>query len=442
MRTFLFKLAITVGFFILLLGGWLTDSTSRANSNGQPNSHTGAPAFGTTPAEPNCTACHTGTVNSGDATVAVAATPLAYTPNEEVQIALSVNQLGRTRFGFLATALDSQGRKTGDLIAINSQRTQLSNVTTGTYAGRTYLSNTLAGGDAKGDNTISWVFKWKAPAQKAGRVDIWMAVVAADNNNLPTGDSVYLRTLSFDPAISPLITVSAASFLPNEAVAPESIVAGFSGSLANTTVAATTLPLPTDLGGLRATVKDSNGTDRLAPLFFVSPTQLNYLVPAGTTAGRAIITVRRGFEILAEGALNVEPVAPSLFSANATGQGVAVGVAVRVKADGQQSFEPVARLNAATNRYEALPLDLGPESEQLFLILFGTGFRNRTSLSDVACSIGGRSAEVSFAGAQGSLVGLDQANLRIPRTLIGRGNANVVCSVGGKTANTVMINIK
>lgn len=121
---------------------------------------------------------------------------------------------------------------------------------------------------------------------------------------------------------------------------------------------------------------------------------------------------------------------------------MAVGVAVRVKATGEQSFEQVARLNPATNRYEAVPLDLGPENEQLFLILFGTGFRNRTSLSSVTCTIGGRSAEVSFAGAQGNLVGLDQANVRIPRTLIGRGNANVALSVDGETANTVMINIK
>lgn len=294
MRTFLFKLSITVGFFILLLSGWLSNPTSRANSNGLPVSHTGAPAFGTLAAEPNCTVCHTGTVNSGDATMALAATPLAYTPNEEIQLTLSINQLGRTRFGFLVTALDAQGRKVGDFVVSDSQRTQVSTVTTGGYAGRSYLSNTVAGGDAKGDNTISWVFKWKAPPQKVGRVDFWLALVASNNNGQATGDSVYLRTLSFDPAIAPLTTVSAASFLPNEPVAPESIVSGFSANLANATVAASTLPLPTDLGGLRVTVKDGVGTDRFAPLFFVSPTQLNYLVPAGTTEGRAVITVAGG----------------------------------------------------------------------------------------------------------------------------------------------------
>jgi uncharacterized protein (TIGR03437 family) len=40
------------------------------------------------------------------------------------------------------------------------------------------------------------------------------------------------------------------------------------------------------------------------------------------------------------------------------------------------------------------------------------------------------------------LVGLDQANVRIPRSLAGRGEVNVVFTFDGKTANTVTINIR
>lgn len=76
------------------------------------------------------------------------------------------------------------------------------------------------------------------------------------------------------------------------------------------------------------------------------------------------------------------------------------------------------------------------------MILFGSGFRNNRMLSAVSATIGGTASNVIFAGAQGAFVGLDQANILIPRSLVGRGLVDVVLSVAGKTANTVQINIK
>jgi uncharacterized protein (TIGR03437 family) len=60
----------------------------------------------------------------------------------------------------------------------------------------------------------------------------------------------------------------------------------------------------------------------------------------------------------------------------------------------------------------------------------------------VTATIGGTSATVSYAGAQGSLTGLDQVNVLIPRSLIGRGEAAVALTVDGKVANPVTINVK
>jgi len=57
-------------------------------------------------------------------------------------------------------------------------------------------------------------------------------------------------------------------------------------------------------------------------------------------------------------------------------------------------------------------------------------------------SIGGVSAEVSYAGPQGDYVGLDQINARIPRNLAGRGNVTITVTVDGSAANTVTANIK
>ncbi|MGH9831526.1 MAG: hypothetical protein ACRD9Y_00840, partial [Blastocatellia bacterium] len=165
-----------------------------------------------------------------------------------------------------------------------------------------------------------------------------------------------------------------------------------------------------------------------------------------TASGVARLAVIAGAgpfgDTLGSGPIQVAAVAPGLFTANATGQGVAAAVALRIKADGTQAFEPVAEFDAALNRFVARPIDLGPESDQVFLILFGTGIRNRSALAAVTATIGGAAAEVQFAGSQGGFVGLDQVNLRLARALIRRGEVDVALSVEGKAGNVVEINIK
>jgi len=60
----------------------------------------------------------------------------------------------------------------------------------------------------------------------------------------------------------------------------------------------------------------------------------------------------------------------------------------------------------------------------------------------VRVKVGGEDAEVAYAGAQGSLFGLDQVNVRRPRSLAGRGEVSIVPAVDGKTANTVRVSIR
>ena len=124
--------------------------------------------------------------------------------------------------------------------------------------------------------------------------------------------------------------------------------------------------------------------------------------------------------------------APSLFSADASGSGLAAAQVVRVKADGSQSYEPVG----------SDPIDLGPDTDQLTLVLYGTGIRGRSSLGGVAVTIGGANSPVAYAGPQNEFAGLDQVNVPLPRSLAGRGNIDVVLTVDGLTANTVTINVR
>jgi uncharacterized protein (TIGR03437 family) len=234
---------------------------------------------------------------------------------------------------------------------------------------------------------------------------------------------------------------SAASYT-NASLASESIAALFGANLSGNTLASSVLPLPTVLAGISVTLKDSRGHEHLAPLFFASPSQINFLLPAGLPPGPATVYAGNNGNIHSSGALEITNISPGLFAADASGRGWATAVALRVKADGTQVYEPVVRFDPAQNRLVAVPIEVSKPSEQVFLLLFGTGFRHRSSLANVNAHIGGIPAEVLFAGAQGELAGLDQANLRLPPTLAGRGEVEITLTADGRTSNAVSVQIK
>lgn len=85
-------------------------------------------------------------------------------------------------------------------------------------------------------------------------------------------------------AYLPAVATSSASY-SDQLVSRESIVSIFGQFLATTTVVADTVPLPFELGGTRASIRDAAGIERPAQLFFVSPGQINLLIPASTAPG-------------------------------------------------------------------------------------------------------------------------------------------------------------
>jgi uncharacterized protein (TIGR03437 family) len=190
------------------------------------------------------------------------------------------------------------------------------------------------------------------------------------------------------------------------------------------------------------TIKDSAGIERAAPLFFVSPGQINCQIPANTATGTATVTGASGDGAFSAGAISIVAVAPGLFAANSNGQGVAAAVALRVKADGAQIYEPVAQWDVGRQQYVSLPIDLGPQGEQVYLILFGTGLRFLSSLSAASLTIGGSAVQVLFAGPQGDNVGLDQINVELPRSLAGRGEVDVILTADQQTSNAVKVSFR
>ncbi len=272
--------------------------------------------------------------------------------------------------------------------------------------------------------------------------------VTANIITLPNGDMIFadtnnnrIRRLKLGSSTPPITTVSAASFAGTE-LAPESIVAAFGDRLSTRVQTATSTPLPTTLADTTVRIRDNQGIERPAPLFFVAPSQINLQIPAGTAAGPATISVTSGAGTVSTGTINVATVAPGLFTANASGQGVATALLLRVKEDGRQIFEQVAQFDSAQNKFVPTPIDMGVSSDRLFLILYGTGFRFRSSLLAATATIGGTNVDVLYAGQVDGFVGLDQTNIPIPRTLAGRGLVDVILTIDGKPANTVTIQIK
>ncbi|HQR36211.1 MAG TPA: hypothetical protein PLK30_26035, partial [Blastocatellia bacterium] len=234
--------------------------------------------------------------------------------------------------------------------------------------------------------------------------------------------------------------VSAASYLGG-AVAAEEIVSVFGVKLATATVAASSVPLPTMLAGTTVKVKDSANVERFAPRFFVAPTQINYMIPAGTAPGTATVLVTSGDGTVSGSAVEIAGVAPGIFVADASGRGLPAANALTFRADGSSSSASVARFDTTTSKFVAVPIDLGMITDRVFLSLFATGVRKRTSLDNVRAIIGGVEAPVFFAGDQGDFAGLDQINIEIPRSLAGSGLVEVVLIVDGAIANTVQVNI-
>ena len=89
----------------------------------------------------------------------------------------------------------------------------------------------------------------------------------------------------------------------------------------------------------------------------------------------------------------------------------------------------------------AVPIDLGIDTP-VYLSLFGTGIRNRSSLSNVTVTINGISVPVLYAGPQPEFPGLDQVNVALTLNLRGSGETNVVLVVDGQTANPVTVNLR
>jgi uncharacterized protein (TIGR03437 family) len=256
------------------------------------------------------------------------------------------------------------------------------------------------------------------------------------NGQLSVSRAAQFTIFNPTPTTETFTSYSAASLVKGP-VAPLSIVSGFGLNLTTSTVSAPEGSLPLTLGGLRLSITDRVGHVAEAPLFFVSASQINYLLPATVATGEASVRVLRGDTVIASGTLQISAVAPSLFTANSSGRDAAAAL-ITITSNGQQATSGIVRIDTTFQQYVPQPIPAGSQS---VLLLFGTGIRGAAQ-STVTATIGDTPVEVLYAGPQQQYEGLDQVNLRLPASLAGRGELDVALWADGQRANTVRISVQ
>lgn len=242
-----------------------------------------------------------------------------------------------------------------------------------------------------------------------------------------------VRAVMENIAVSEFVSVSGASFVQETIGAPEMIMSGFGMNLASTTASAGAGELPTTLADVRLKITDSTGVVYLAPLFYLSPSQINYLVPTGMALGIAKTeVVKLDGSVVARGAISINALWPSLFADAQNGRGMAAANVLRIKANGDRVIESIQT-----------PINLSNAGDKVYLQLYGTGLRGRSNLNNVRLTLGGTPLTVEYVGPQLQYYGLDQLNAVVPLSLAGRNRTlDLVLYVDGWAANVVQCKVQ
>ncbi len=203
--------------------------------------------------------------------------------------------------------------------------------------------------------------------------------------------------------------------------APGMVMSVFGSQLApaGTAQAAGVLPLPISLAGVSATV---NGVT--APLYYVSPGQLNVQIPYETGAGAAVIGVNNNGQI-ASFPFEVAITAPGIF------------------VDQNGALVPFANAKPG----DTLPLFVTGDGDLTPTLPTGNTPSSDTSLNNlpqprqpVTLTVGGLTAKILFLGVPFGLSGVTQINFTIPQNAA-PGPQQVVVSVGVVQSEAALLTI-
>jgi uncharacterized protein (TIGR03437 family) len=230
--------------------------------------------------------------------------------------------------------------------------------------------------------------------------------------------------------------VNAASFTASEPLAPGALATVFGTGFSSSTVAASAIPLPWNLGGVSLTVAGVP-----VPLLYVSRSQINFQIPWEVVVGTADLVVTTNGTALAPLKLTIGAVSPGVF-----GLQWGVGQAIAVNPDGSlaapEGSLPGIRTHAARagDYLMVFATGLGAVTPNLADgVAAGNLIRNASVTPMVL--IGGVPAQVLFAGMSPAFVGVNQLNVLVP-AVVGDAVPLQIDTGGIRTTDKVVIAVR
>jgi uncharacterized protein (TIGR03437 family) len=231
--------------------------------------------------------------------------------------------------------------------------------------------------------------------------------------------------------INPNGILNAASLSPTGgAIAPGEFISIFGSGLADAQSAADP-PYPTLLGGVGVTINSVS-----APIYLVSPTQLNVLVPYSLTGSTATVVVTNNGQASNSVSVPLSTTAPGVFSQGSTGIGPGVVV---------HSNNSLVTSSNPAKKGETITIYLAGLGAVTPAVADGTAGRSNplsNTVEAVGVIIGNLAATVSYSGLAPGFPGLYQVNAVVPSALSGSGNIGLAVQTPEAFAEQITIAIQ
>jgi len=228
------------------------------------------------------------------------------------------------------------------------------------------------------------------------------------------------------PYLSPSGVINGAGVTPVAAVAPGSVVSVFGLNLAPAAVSGPNSPMVQTLGQLTVTLGG-----RVLPLFFVSPTQINFLLPADAATGPAALTVSIVGQPDTTAPVTIAQDAPGIFGQSTGGQTCAVAF----HDDGTQvtAGSPAVAGETVT----VYGTGFGPTSTPR---PYGMPAPGGIALTDpITVQLNDQTTTPTGATVVAGSIGIDSVEFVVPAGLPPASNATMTITVNGQASNSVLL---